>query len=193
MLTSGTSWEGGRLSAPSLTVEDKRLLEQSEVSLTASGSSPRALKLEDSKAEEYPEGVSTSAKWRKLCSPRTKDMIRFDTQNKMLFTLTKYQNQGRSNHLQGQKQSIVLSKVIIINPWLLLSNLSTITQEFSRTLLRNTSHSMDNLEEYKVIDEDFSHSNYLLKVLHGGSSHLSEERLGDPYPKDCLEPSGFGL
>ena len=76
MLTSGASWEAGRQPAPSLTVEDKRLLEQSEeVSAGTTGIPPRALKLEDSKAEENPEGVSTSAKWRKFGSPRTKDII----------------------------------------------------------------------------------------------------------------------
>ena len=71
----------------------------------------------------------------------------------MIFTFAKFQNQGRLDLLQGQEQGIVLGKVIIIDPWLLLSNLSTITQELSCALLRDTSQCVDDLEALKVNNE----------------------------------------
>ena len=71
----------------------------------------------------------------------------------MIFTFAKFQNQGRLDLLQGQEQGIVLGKAIIIDPWLLLSNLSTITQELSCALLRDTSQCVDDLEALKVNNE----------------------------------------
>ena len=71
----------------------------------------------------------------------------------MIFTFAKFQNQGRLDLLQGQEQGIVLGKVIIIDPWLLLSNLSTITQELSCALLRDTSQCVDDLEALKINNE----------------------------------------
>ena len=65
---------GGRLAAPSLTVDDNRSIDPATVRVVDDETSETKT-FENSKAELNPEGVSTSATWRKLGSPSTERII----------------------------------------------------------------------------------------------------------------------